>query len=267
MKKWIKWLSIPIVLIIILIGIVFYRRDSRGNFFKAQINHSKVMMNADWYATVKLTANHGATYQVLNNKNKIIQGTHSTTDGKAAIRLQHPGSYIIIAKSDNGHVKKKLPVKVSHYQKTLNRETTAVEPLKFKITSVDYRELRKNDKNKPDDSLVDEAYSQLNKHYYQVKVNYLVQNTGNKAVSPQYTIWLPESDDNQEFSTQEPTPDGMASDTIIGTSAISPKSSRGGSVTMISNNKFSVKHFKFSIDEVLGNNGKHISKGGIARMK
>ncbi|MGF7104433.1 hypothetical protein JOD26_002163 [Limosilactobacillus caviae] len=32
-------------------------------------------------------------------------------------------------------------------------------------------------------------------------------------------------------------------------------------------NKFTVKHFKFSIEEVLGNEGKHISKGGVAELK
>lgn len=78
---------------------------------------------------------------------------------------------------------------------------------------------------------------------------------------------MPETDDSQEFSTQEPSPDGGAVDTISGTEAINPGNSRSGSVTMISNNKFTVKHFKFSIEEVLGNEGKHISKGGIAELK
>lgn len=36
---------------------------------------------------------------------------------------------------------------------------------------------------------------------------------------------------------------------------------------MMSNNKFTVKHMKFSIGEVLGNDGDHISKGGIAEIK
>ena len=115
--------------------------------------------------------------------------------------------------------------------------------------------------------MIDEIFDQLNDHYYQVQVNYVVENTGNKAVNPQYTMWLPESDDNQEFSIQTPTADGAGIDSIIGTAAIGPKSKRSGNVIMISNNKFSVQNMKFSIDEVLGNNGSHISKGGIAKLK
>ena len=36
---------------------------------------------------------------------------------------------------------------------------------------------------------------------------------------------------------------------------------------MLSNNKFSVKHLKFSVGEVLDNGGEHIAKGGIAKLK
>ena len=96
---------------------------------------------------------------------------------------------------------------------------------------------------------------------------YLVKNSSKKAVNPQYTIWMPEADNGQEFSTETPSPDGGAVDTIIGTEAINPGNSRSGSITMLSNHKFTVKHFKFSIEEVLGNEGNHIAKGGVAELK
>lgn len=269
MKKKPIIISILVAVLIIaaIVGTMLYRRDSNGKPFKASLNHSKVMMTPNWNATVKLTANKGATYQVLNKDNKVVKDKHATTDGKATIKLTKVGDYTIVAKSDNGHVSKKLPVKVSHYQAQINKWTNAVGPLKFKITSVDYRLMSKRDSDKPDTSMIDEIFDQLNDHYYQVQVNYVVENTGNKAVNPQYTMWLPESDDNQEFSVQTPTADGAGIDSIIGTAAINPKSKRSGNVIMISNNKFSVQNMKFSIDEVLGNNGSHISKGGIAKLK
>lgn len=267
MKKYWKWIVLVLVVIIAIVGVIFYRRDSHGKPFKASLSSSKVMMTPDWYAQVKLKANDGATYEVKNSKDKVVQGKTKTKDGKAIVKLNNTGKYTIVAKSDNGHVSKKLPLKVTNYKANINKWTNAVGPLKFKITNVEYQKLTKSAKNKPDNSIIDEAYDQLNNQYYQVKINYLVKNDGKKAVNPQYTFWLPESDDGQEFSVQEPTPDGGAVDTIIGTSAINPRSSRSGSVTMISNNKFSVKHLKFSIDEVLGNDGDHIADGGTAILK
>lgn len=266
MKKYWKWIALVLIIIVVIAGVVFYRRDSHGKPFKASLNHSQVMMTPDWYAKVKLVANEGATYEVRNSKDKVIQSKTGTNDGKADIKLNNTGKYTIIAKSDNGHVSKKLPVTVTNYKGNINKWTNAVGPLKFKITSVEYQKLTKNAKNKPDNSGIDEAYKQLNNQYYQVKINYLIKNDGKKAVNPQYTFWFPESDDGQEFSTEEPSPDGGAVDTIIGTSAINPGNSRSGSVTMISNNKFSVKHFKFSINEVLGNDGDHIADGGTAKL-
>lgn len=266
MKRYWKLLVLVLIIIVAIVGVFLYRRDSHGKPFKARLASEKVMMTPDWYANVRLTANDGATYEVKNSKGKVIQGKTSTNDGKADIKLNNTGKYTIIAKSDNGHVSKKLPVTVTNYKANINKWTNAVGPLKFKITNVEYQKLTKSAKNKPDNSGIDEAYDQLNNQYYQVKINYLVKNDGKKAVNPQYTFWFPESDDGQEFSTEEPSPDGGAVDTIIGTSAINPGNSRSGSVTMISNNKFSVKHLKFSIDEVLGNDGDHIADGGTAKL-
>ena len=266
MKKYWKWIVLVLVIIVAIVGVILYRRDSHGKPFKANLANEKVMMTPDWYAKVRLTANDGATYEVKNSKGKVIQSKTSTKGGKADIKLNNTGNYTIVAKSDNGHVSKKLPLKVTNYKANINKWTNAVGPLKFKITNVEYQKLTKSAKNKPDNSGIDEAYDQLNNQYYQVKINYLVKNDGKKAVNPQYTFWFPESDDGQEFSTEEPSPDGGAVDTIIGTSAINPGNSRSGSVTMISNNKFSVKHLKFSIDEVLGNDGDHIADGGTAKL-
>ena len=174
MKKKSIWITILVVVLVIaaIVGTIFYRRDSNGKPFKASLNHENVMMTPDWNATVRLKANNGATYRVLNSDKKVIQGTHKTTKGKANIVLTKTGDYTVVAKSDNGHVSRKLPVKVTHYKANINKWTNAAGPLKFKITSVDYQELAKSKKNKPDDSLVDPAYKQLNNHYYQIKVNY-----------------------------------------------------------------------------------------------
>lgn len=172
------------------------------------------MMTPDWNATVKLKANKGATYRVLNGDKKVVQGTHKTIKGKANIVLTKAGDYTVVAKSDNGHVSKRLPVKVTHYKANIGKWTNAAGPLKFKIASVDYQELTKSKKNKPDDSLVDSSYKQLNNRYYQIKVNYIVKNDGKKAVSSEYTFWNPEDDEGQEFSTQSPTPEAIVSDTI-----------------------------------------------------
>ncbi|MDL2058091.1 hypothetical protein QQO16_08500 [Limosilactobacillus reuteri] len=220
MKKYWKWLVLILVIIVVIVaGMISYRRDSNGKPFKASLNHSKVMMTPDWYAKVTLTANKGTRYEVKNSKNKIIQGKSETKNGKAEIRLNDTGNYTVIAKSDNGHVSKKLPVKVNHYKVVPNKWTSSVGPLRFKITSVEYQN------------------------------------------------WMQEADNGQEFSTETPSPDGGAVDTIVGTEAINPGNSRSGSVTMLSNHKFTVKHLKFSIEEILGNEGNHIAKGGIAELK
>lgn len=89
---------------------------------------------------------------------------------------------------------KKLPVKVNHYKAATDKWTSSVGPLRFKITSVEYQKMKKSEANKPDNSGIDEAYKELNNHYYQVKVNYLVKNSSKKAVNPQYTIWVPEDE-------------------------------------------------------------------------
>ena len=112
------------------------------------------MMTPDWYAKVTLTANKGTTYEVKNGKNKVIQGKSETKNGKAEIKLNDTGNYTIIAKSDNGHVSKKLPVKVNHYKAAPNKWTSSVGPLRFKITSVEYQKMKKSEANKPDNSIL-----------------------------------------------------------------------------------------------------------------
>ena len=60
---------------------------------------------------------------------------------------------------------------VNHYKAAPNKWTSSVGPLRFKITSVEYQKMKKSEANKPDNSGIDEAYKELNHHYYQVKVN------------------------------------------------------------------------------------------------
>lgn len=83
MKKYWKWLVLVLVVIIAIVGVIFYRRDSNGKPFKASLNHSKVMMTPNWYAKVNLTANDGATYEVKNSKDRVVQGKTKTKNGKA----------------------------------------------------------------------------------------------------------------------------------------------------------------------------------------
>lgn len=267
MKKKSIWITLSVIIVIIAatVGTIFYRRDSNGKPFKASLNHEKVMMIPDWNAMVKLKANKGATYRVLNSDKKVVQGTHKTTNGKANIKLAKTGDYTVVAKSDNGHVSKKLPVKVTHYKANINKWTNAVGPLKFKVDSVDYKKVAKSKKNNTDFS--DDIFDSLNKKYYQVVVTYEVKNSGSKAVNPQYTQWLPVDDSGREFPWETGSAEAVQNDNITGTSAIQAHSSRVGKMTMISNQKFSVKHFQFNVAEVLGNNGNHIAKGGIAKVK
>ena len=76
MKKKSIWITILVAVLVIaaIVGTIFYRRDSNGKPFKASLNHENVMMTPDWNATVRLKANNGATYRVLNSDKKVIQG-------------------------------------------------------------------------------------------------------------------------------------------------------------------------------------------------
>lgn len=265
MKKYWKWLVLVLVVIIAIVGVIFYRRDSNGKPFKASLNHSKVMMTPNWYAKVNLTANDGATYEVKNSKDRVVQGKTKTKNGKAEIKLNNTGNYTVVAKSDNGHVSKKLPVKVTNYQANIGKWTNSVGPLRFKIKKVEYKQIIKGKENTTDFS--DDIFNELNKRYYQITVTYEVKNNSNKAVSPQYTSWLPVDDKGTEFPWVNGSAEAVQNDNITGTSAIQPHSSRIGKLTMISNRKFSIKHFRFNIEEVRGNNGVSIAKGGIAKLK
>lgn len=262
MKRYWKLLVLVLIIIVAIVGVFLYRRDSHGKPFKARLASEKIMMTPDWYANVRLTANDGATYEVKNSKGKVIQGKTSTKDGKADIKLNNTGKYTIIAKSDNGHVSKKLPVKVTNYKKNFNKTTTKVSPLSFKIGNVEYKKMKKS----KDNSYNMESYSQLNNYYYQVTINYEVYNHGKKPVNPQYTTWTPVTDNNKEFEVNSSSVNGYAMDNIIGTNAIGPNVSRNGTMTLISNDKFSVQHLKFTIEDVRTNNGVKIADGGTAKL-
>jgi len=265
MKKYWKWLVLILVVIIAIVGVIFYRRDSNGKPFKASLNHSKVMMTPNWYAKVNLTANDGATYEVKNSKDRVVQGKTKTKNGKAEIKLNNTGNYTVVAKSDNGHVSKKLPVKVTNYKANINKWTSSVGPLKFKVNNVKYKMITKGKENTTDFS--DDIFNDLHKKYYQITVTYEVKNSGKKAVNPQYTSWLPVDDSGNEFPWVNGSAEAVQNDNITGTSAIQPHSSRIGKLTMISNHKFSIQNLRFNIEEIRGNNGVSIAKGGMAKLK
>ena len=91
MKRYWKLLVLVLIIIVAIVGVFLYRRDSHGKPFKARLASEKVMMTPDWYANVRLTANDGATYEVKNSKGKVIQVKTSTNDGKADIKLNNTG--------------------------------------------------------------------------------------------------------------------------------------------------------------------------------
>lgn len=267
MKKYWKWLVLILVVIIAIVGVIFYRRDSNGKPFKARLNHSKVMMTPNWYAKVRLSANDGATYEVKNNKDKVIQGKTKTKDGKADIKLNNTGNYIVIAKSDNGHVSKKLPVKVTNYKANINKWTSSVGPLKFKINSVEYKEMTRTNE---EPTYRGEIYKKLNKKFYRVNVNYTVKNTGKKSVSALTTYWRPITDSGQIIPVDEgeATPNGYAIDSIrTGTADIDPGTTMNGTVEINSNSKFQVEHLKFRVSEMFSSTGDEVHSGGTAKLE
>lgn len=268
MKKKSIWIIISVIVVIIaaIVGTILYRRDSNGKQFKASLNHSKVMMTPDWYAQVRLTANKGATYEVKNGNGKLIQSKTNTKNGKANIKLDNTGNYVIVAKSDNGHVSKKLPVKVVHYKANINKWTSAVGPLKFKIGKVEYKKMTKTNEEPTYRGTV---YKQLNRKYYRVTINYTVKNDGKKPISALTSYWRPITDSGQIIPVDEggATPNGYAIDSIRnGVDNIDPGTSENGTVEINSNSKFEVKHLKFRVTEMFTETGKKVHSGGTASL-
>ena len=49
MKKYWKWIVLVLVIIVAIIGVILYRRDSHGKPFKASLNTEKAMMGLVCY--------------------------------------------------------------------------------------------------------------------------------------------------------------------------------------------------------------------------
>lgn len=264
MKKK-KLLLLPMVLLIAAGLTACGTKDSQGKEFKASLNKSSVMMDTDYTATVKLKANKNTKYTVENNKGNDIQSERTTKTGKADIELTNPGKYTVVAKSDNGHVTKKLPVSVKPYEVTLNKSTNSVGPLQFKINKIKYERLTKTKEPKNDALYNMDNYDGLAKHYYQVTIYYEARNNGDQPIDTSISLWNPTDDNGTEFEEQG-SADAYSYDTIAGSGKIAPKSHRSGVIYMISNNKFSVNNLKLNIDEIWANDDEQISDGGVAQF-
>lgn len=240
-------------------------KDSTGKEFEASINKDKVMLNSNYNATVKLKTNKNAVYEVQNGKGNDIQSDRKTSSGKVDISLNKPGKYKIIAKSDNGKVKKKLPVEVVPYTVSLNKTTSSVGPLQFRIKNIEYKQIKKTKEPNSDALYNMDDYSSLNDTYYQVKINYEVRNNGNKTIDPTQTLWNPIDDNGTEFQS-DGSADSYFYDTVAGGSKIAPKSHRAGVIYMISNNKFSVRNLKINVGDIYANDDEQIGDSGVANL-
>lgn len=266
MKKYWKWIVLVLVIIVAIVGVILYRRDSHGKPFKANLANEKVMMKPDWYAKVRLTANDGATYEVKNSKGKVIQSKTSTKGGKADIKLNNTGNYTIVAKSDNGHVSKKLPLKVTNYKANINKWTNAVGPLKFKIGKVEYKEATKGGETTINNT---DAYNQLNKHFYRIIIHYTAYNSSSKPIDSLTTVWSPIIDGNQEISVDNGDGEGYADSSIReGGNPIPAHGKTQGTFVINYNRKITAKNLKIHVTQISSTDLKTLdSKGGTAKLK
>ena len=263
MKK--KLLLLPAIVLITLGLTACGTKDSTGKKFEAKLNKSTVMMDTNYVATVKLKANKNAQYEVQDSKGNDVQDLRKTKTGKANIKLTKVGKYVVVAKSDNGHVTKKLPVSVKPLSLTLNKTTNSVGPLQFKVKTVKYQKLKKT-KEPSNDALYNmDNYKSLGKYYYQVTINYEVRNNGDKPVDPQITLWTPVDDNGTEYQDNG-SADSYFYDTVTGGSKIAAKQHRAGTIYMISNEKFSVQNLKFNVGDIFANDDEQIGDSGVAQL-
>ncbi len=257
----------PVIILLTLGLAACGTKDSHGKEFKASLNKSSIMMEPDYTATVKLKANKNTQYEVQNSKGNDVQGMRKTKSGKAEIKFNKVGKYTIIAKSDNGHVTKKLPVTVKPYEVTLNKATNSVGPLQFKIKSIRYEAMTKT-KEPSNDALYNmDNYASLGKHYYQVVINYEVRNNSDQPVDVQTTSWTPTDDNGTEYQDGG-SADSYYYDTVVGGSKIAPKQHRAGTMYMISNEKFTVNNLKLNVSEIYRDDEDEepINEGGLAQL-
>ncbi|MBC9710144.1 MAG: hypothetical protein H9W80_13110 [Enterococcus sp.] len=265
MKKYWKWIVLVLVIIVAIIGVILYRRDSRGKPFKASLNTEKAMMGPDWYATVKLKANPGAKYSVENKDGKVINGTKTTKSGKADIRIGKAGSFVVIAKSDNGHVTKKLPVKVTYYKKNINKETNKVGPMSFKIKKIEYSMVTKGGESTINNV---EAYNTLHKHFYRITVYYTAINHSKYAISSLGSVWSPVIDGNRAISVDNSDGTSYAESSIRESGVEVPAHGKTeGTFKINSNEKLTVKNLKIHTNQFSADNDDKYFKGGTAKLE
>lgn len=240
-------------------------KDSKGKVFKASLNHNQVMLDPSYNAKVELKTNKNSTYKVLDSNGKEVQKEKKTKTGKATLNFTEKGNYEVVATSDNKHVTKKLALKVKELKKNVNKDMTAVGPMKFTVKNVKYQKMTKTKEPHDDAEYNIDNYKALNKHYYKVTIGYTMTNTGKTKIDPTITLWSPVDDNNVEYSSA--SNDAYSFDTIVGGSSIQPKMKKSGQITMISNDKFSVEHLKISVSEQYASNDKQIGDGGVAELK
>lgn len=241
-------------------------KDSTGKVFKATLSKSKIMMTSNYVATTRLKTNKNATYTVEDSKGNDIQDSRKTASGKVNIQFNKAGKYTVIAKSDNGHVTKNLPVTVKPCFITLNKTTSAVGPLQFQIKDIKYEQKIKPKKPNNDALYNMDNYASLNHTYYQVTVNYEIRNNGDKPIDTDSTLWSPTDDNGAEFQDNG-SADSYVYDTGAGAGKVAPKSHRTATLYMISNKKFTVNNLKFNVDEIWQNDDTKIGDGGVAQLQ
>lgn len=243
-------------------------KENKKEEFKATLNKSKVMMNSDYEATVKLKTAKDATFEVVDNKKHSVQGIRTTKTGKENIVLKNIGKYEIIVKDKDENITKKLRVKVLPYKKNINRATSSVAGTQFNIQTVTYEKVKKPKNPTEDAELNMDSVDGLNKVYYRVVISYELINNNDKSINPQYTEWSPIDDSGKDY-----TGDGNAYaysfDSIIGTQPIQPHTRKTGELVMISNNKFRVDHLKINLSEQVTTDGGDVTtfaNGGILSL-
>ena len=240
-------------------------KDSSGKPLKASLNKSIVMMDEEYHASVNLKANKNAKYEVFDKNDKSIQGQRTLKTGKGTINFDNTGKYKVEVKGDNNHGKKDLLVNVKPYSKTINKTTSSVGPLQFQVKKVTYQKKTKPSKPNSDALFNLDNFKSLNHNYYEVVVEYEIRNNGDKPVDTSTTLWSPMDDNGTQFDS-DGSADSYVYDTATG-GKIAPHGHKAATMTMISNNKFSVKNLKFNVNEIWANDDEQIGDGGVAEFK
>lgn len=241
-------------------------KDSHGKELKLSVSQHTAMLDENFQRTVDIKTNKDATYEVLKG-DKVIQTSRKTKTGKAQFTFTEPGKYVVKAKSDNKHATKEQEVKILPCDVTINKTTSAVGPISFKVKHIKYEKVKKVKKSDLDkDAEINmEEYGNLNKTYYPVLVTYELINNGDQTIDTSTTTFDPVDDSGVTFSSEGGS-DAYAFDTLMGSGKIQPHARRTGTVTMISNNHFTVKNMKFEVGEIWANDDDQIGDGGIATL-